>query len=190
MAYLGAGYNVVPLGTSALTTAIDANGNETAINLLNGDMFTFGSDTSLWRMGSYGAGTMSGMGDLVMWYQSHNCGFNAVTNTWNGRDDTGPCMVIAFTEGIGTNAPLIKTYMAASAAAGTTPTWVLVGTQDTTTGNITVAGAAAPVLGTITTVTSGAGSSTGTLTNAPAATNPTKWIPFNDAGVTRYIPAW
>lgn len=25
---------------------------------------------------------------------------------------------------------------------------------------------------------------------APAVGNPTKWIPFNDAGTTRYIPAW
>jgi hypothetical protein len=25
---------------------------------------------------------------------------------------------------------------------------------------------------------------------APASTNPTKWIPVNDNGTTRYIPAW
>lgn len=36
----------------------------------------------------------------------------------------------------------------------------------------------------------GAGAATGTLTNAPAATNPTKWIPIDDNGTTRYIPAW
>lgn len=30
----------------------------------------------------------------------------------------------------------------------------------------------------------------GTITNAPAAGNPTKWIPINDNGTTRYIPAW
>jgi len=57
-------------------------------------------------------------------------------------------------------------------------------------GNITIPGAAAPILTTVTTVTSGAAAAVGTLTNAPAAGNPTKWIPFNDAGVTRYIPAW
>lgn len=39
-------------------------------------------------------------------------------------------------------------------------------------------------------LTNGAGSSTATLTNAPAATNPTKWIPINDNGTTRFIPAW
>lgn len=57
-------------------------------------------------------------------------------------------------------------------------------------GNISVAGAAQPVLTTLTTVTTGAGSSAGTLANAPAVGNPTKWIPFNDAGTTRYFPAW
>ena len=38
--------------------------------------------------------------------------------------------------------------------------------------------------------TDGAGADTGTLTNAPAAGNPTKWIPIDDNGTTRYIPAW
>jgi len=38
--------------------------------------------------------------------------------------------------------------------------------------------------------TDGAAAALGTLTNAPAAGNPTKWIPINDNGTTRYIPAW
>jgi hypothetical protein len=39
-------------------------------------------------------------------------------------------------------------------------------------------------------LTNGAGSSTATLTNAPAAGNPTKWISINDGGTVRKIPAW
>ncbi len=39
-------------------------------------------------------------------------------------------------------------------------------------------------------LTNGAGSGAGTITNAPAAGNPTKWVPINDNGTTRYIPAW
>lgn len=39
-------------------------------------------------------------------------------------------------------------------------------------------------------LTDGAAAATGTLTNAPAAGNPTKWIPIDDNGTTRYIPAW
>ena len=36
----------------------------------------------------------------------------------------------------------------------------------------------------------GGASATATLTNAPVAGNPTKWVPINDNGTTRYIPAW
>jgi hypothetical protein len=39
-------------------------------------------------------------------------------------------------------------------------------------------------------LTNGAAANAGTLTNAPAVGNPTKWIPINDNGTTRYIPAW
>lgn len=43
---------------------------------------------------------------------------------------------------------------------------------------------------TATNFTNGAGVALGTLTNAPAAGNPTKWVPIDDNGTTRYIPAW
>jgi len=39
-------------------------------------------------------------------------------------------------------------------------------------------------------LTNGAAASLGTLTNAPAAGNPTKWVPINDNGTTRFIPCW
>ncbi len=39
-------------------------------------------------------------------------------------------------------------------------------------------------------LTNGAAAQAGTLLNAPAAGNPTKWVPINDNGTTRYIPAW
>lgn len=39
-------------------------------------------------------------------------------------------------------------------------------------------------------LTNGAAAALGTLTNAPAAGNPTKWVPINDNGTTRYVPAW
>lgn len=46
------------------------------------------------------------------------------------------------------------------------------------------------LIGTTTSYTNGAGANIGTLLNAPAAGNPTKWIPINDNGTTRFIPAW
>ena len=39
-------------------------------------------------------------------------------------------------------------------------------------------------------LSNGAAAAAGTLLNAPAAGNPTKWVPINDNGTTRYIPAW
>lgn len=48
----------------------------------------------------------------------------------------------------------------------------------------------ATLIQTKTAFTNGAAAAVGTLNNAPAAGNPTKWIPINDNGTTRFIPAW
>lgn len=39
-------------------------------------------------------------------------------------------------------------------------------------------------------LTDGSGANTASLTNSPVSGNPTKWIPIDDNGTTRYIPAW
>jgi hypothetical protein len=46
------------------------------------------------------------------------------------------------------------------------------------------------LLNTLYSMGNNAGVGLGTLTNAPAAGNPTKWIAINDAGISRYIPCW
>jgi len=46
------------------------------------------------------------------------------------------------------------------------------------------------LLFTLAALTNNSGAATGTLTNAPAAGNPTKWIKINDNGTVRSIPAW
>ena len=43
---------------------------------------------------------------------------------------------------------------------------------------------------TTTNLTNGAAAAAGTLLNAPAAGNPTKWVPIDDNGTIRYIPTW
>jgi hypothetical protein len=58
-----------------------------------------------------------------------------------------------------------------------------------TGGTVTLDGGAT-LIGTKSALTNGAAAAAGTLLNAPAAGNPTKWIAINDAGTTRYIPAW
>lgn len=61
---------------------------------------------------------------------------------------------------------------------------------------ITIAGAGGLILQSTTMLhssvsyTNGAAASIGTLTNAPAPGNPTKWIPIDDNGTTRFMPAW
>lgn len=59
----------------------------------------------------------------------------------------------------------------------------------TFTTKVTLPGAAT-LLFTTAALTNNAAGNVGTLNNAPAAGNPTKWIAINDAGTTRYIPAW
>ncbi len=39
-------------------------------------------------------------------------------------------------------------------------------------------------------LTNGAGANAATLTNSPVTGNPTKWVPIDDNGTTRYIPCW
>lgn len=46
------------------------------------------------------------------------------------------------------------------------------------------------LLATGVTLTNGAAAQVATMTNGPVAGNPTKWIPINDNGTTRYFPAW
>jgi lysophospholipase L1-like esterase len=56
--------------------------------------------------------------------------------------------------------------------------------------NGAISEASATMIATTTSFTNGSGSATATLTNGPAAGNPTKWIPISDNGTTRYVPAW
>lgn len=89
---------------------------------------------------------------------------------------------------VSSTTPITGAFRVGNDTAATT---VGIGAGNVTIGNILgVPGAAVPVLTTATTITSGAAAQVGTLTNSPTAGNPTKWIPINDAGVTRYFPAW
>lgn len=71
---------------------------------------------------------------------------------------------------------------------------VIVGTDPGGTDALRVGGAMTindtKLMTTKTNFTNGAAAAAGTLTNAPTVGNPTKWIPINDNGTTRYIPAW
>lgn len=64
--------------------------------------------------------------------------------------------------------------------------WVDSAGNDTTLG--TVAGQLAASTAQV--YSNNAAAAAGTLTNAPIAGNPTKWIPINDNGTIRNVPAW
>jgi hypothetical protein len=189
------------------TLATDASGNTTGLNNPAGGVFPMNStgmlpasgdqqvisrDTSPFREGSNSVLTSGALyalaGDLVMKYWSHNVGLDANGN-FLPRDDTGPCALMVFTEGVGTNAPIYKMYSCASGAAGTAPgTFNQVFAVDLTTGIMTLGNA--QLLATNVALTNNAAAQAATLTNGPTAGNPTKWIPINDNGTIRNIPAW
>lgn len=73
--------------------------------------------------------------------------------------------------------------------AGFTGTGLLVAQTSPTIITPTINGATT-LLKTSTTLANGAAAAAGTLLNAPAAGNPTKWVPIDDNGTTRYIPTW
>ncbi len=84
---------------------------------------------------------------------------------------------------LGSGAQLFAEFLAG--AAGTTSIFSF-----GNTGIFTKPGGAIPLITTSSAITTGAGASAGTITNAPSVGNPTKWVPINDNGVTRYLPAW
>lgn len=74
----------------------------------------------------------------------------------------------------------------ASVAGASVGTWTATGL--TVIGSLTIA--SSTMLATTTAFTNNAGAQAATMTNGPTAGNPTKWIPINDNGTTRNIPAW
>ena len=102
---------------------------------------------------------------------------NGANNPATGTIDTNLSRISAGIVGVGTGA-------AGSIAGGLRAATLAL------TGALTVPGVTTAALTSTGTFTSGAAAQVGTLTNAPAAGNPTTWIKIIDGGVTRYIPAW
>jgi hypothetical protein len=129
-------------GTQTQTIA-DPNSLNVVIGvpLPTGDQIVFSRDSSPFIEGSFSlfnTGTLAVLvGDYVMKYWSHNVALDANGN-FLGRNDTGPCALITFSEGIGTNAPIYAFWSCPSASAGVVPSgWVKVFSVDLTTGALT-----------------------------------------------------
>lgn len=125
------------------------------------------------------------------------------TPSFNGSNDSGFGVSGSYNSGTNTSTITLGAYGVNSGGpfssilnlVTTTTTSVntplsLVGNNAIFAGTVTVPGVTTPLLTTAAAITTGAGASAGTLLNAPAAGNPTKWFPINDNGTTRYVPAW
>lgn len=104
--------------------------------------------------------------------------------------------IITMTRAAGTAVALSRPLnMASSTASTSTTTGALVVTGGVGVGGrLNVGGAlevsSATLIKSNTTLTDGAAAAVGTLTNAPTAGNPTKWVLINDNGTIRKFPTW
>lgn len=83
---------------------------------------------------------------------------------------------------LGTNTAAVLTLSVAGGAS--------IGTSSDPGAGMLYTNAATFMIRTKTSYSNGAAAGAGTIANAPAAGNPTKWIPVDDNGTTRYVPAW
>jgi hypothetical protein len=170
---LAIGYqSLVSLNGGSGNTAIGAN---TLVNLPTGSFNVAIGQSALSGLGVVAGGSDNlAIGRFALSNMQSGSGVTAM-GEWRGAASVSN--VIALSYGSNPGSPALDyNYTNSSAWTFAAPVYV--------------PGAANPVLSTTSAVTSGAGASAGTLTNAPAAGNPTKWIPFNDNGTTRYFPAW
>lgn len=110
-------------------------------------------------------------------------------------------LMLADTDWSGSNKGTYHLWSGTSAASTTRTTWMqlksaalILGTDPGGTDMVRIGGALTvndtKLLTSKTTLTDFAAAAAGTLTNAPTAGNPTKWVSINDNGTVRKIPTW
>lgn len=126
--------------------------------------------------------TMQGYGyDGTSWISTPNAVYSLVTDgLWSGTNRGTYHLWSATANGATASGEVMRLQ------SGN----LLIGTTTNITGAGGIAINSATMITTRTSFTNGAAAALGTLTNAPTAGNPTKWIPINDNGTTRYLPAW
>jgi hypothetical protein len=104
---------------------------------------------------------------------------SGVNTTINGSRSTGAGTsgdIIFQTGGTGAGATAQNALVAALTIKGAT--------------QLVYTNSATQILGSKTTITGGSTGNVPTLSAGPVTGNPTKWLPYDDNGTTRYIPAW
>jgi hypothetical protein len=163
------GISNTAVGDSALTVLSTGNSNA-AFGISTLEANTTGGNNS--ALGSFALRTnISGSGNVGVGYfaGAYETGSNALYIDNQNRTNTA---------GDKAGAIIYGTFNA-------TPS------SQTITFNVgTITHGSTTLMATSVALTNGAAAQTGTLTNAPTAGNPTKWVPINDNGTTRYVPAW
>ncbi len=147
----------------------------------------------IFSRGTLGTPAAAQSGDIASW---HDVYINTGSNNFNSLG--GWRFVVAGVPAAGTSAPG-EWRLAITPSGSVTPADILavnslglttVGSIFAISGGSFVGSNAAQLIASSVTMNNGAGANTGTLLNAPAAGNPTKWIAINDNGTIRYVPSW
>jgi hypothetical protein len=184
-------------GTAALSgAAMRGIRSELNMNSGAGTLANYvGSDISITLFGStvltnafgFVTTTFGGTGTVDTWTSFFADDTTATTNTYGFRSalNSGTGKFAFFAGGTANNAFVGNVRIGSTV----TPTAALdVTGAGVFSGGVTVG--STTLLTSSVALTNGAGALVGTLTNSPITGNPTKWIPINDNGTTRYIPAW
>ncbi len=181
----------------AVPTINATNASVVYTNLANvyisGDVATTGNASATNSYGLWNAGKTRLDGTVRLGSSSGT----TLTDTFGAFSLTGGAGNMTIIGGTGASRTVtIQTTTSGSAA---TTALALDATQGATFANnitlqgtaiITKPGGTIPIFTTNTAITDNAGAGLGTLTNAPSAGNPTKWVRFNDNGTVRSFPAW
>lgn len=191
-----------PTATGAIgigTTVTNTLGNLNRLQVAGIDQATGSVGVSEWsadalgarieggksRGAAIGTNTIVQSGDIVFTttgYGATGSGFQECASWEMGIDGT---------PGASNDMPGFHKFYTTPDGSGTRTLALKLGQDQKATFSSTItAVGGATFLTTSTALTNGAGVGLGTLTNAPAAGDPTKWIGINDNGTTRYVPAW
>lgn len=175
---IGNANNLQVQGTSAAT-------NSAGISAWSADALGARIEGGKSRGAAIGTNTIVQNGDVVFTttgYGATGSGFQECASWEMGIDGT---------PGASNDMPGFHKFYTTPDGSGTRTLALKIGQDQKATfsSTITVVGGASFIT-TSTALTNGAGVGLGTLTNAPAAGDPTKWVGINDNGTTRYIPAW
>ena len=160
-------FTVTSTGASSFIVATDTGTAATAGFIANGDATGF----STYKY------QLAGVNKLQHYFTGTSWTFNDIVNNWN------PIVYTA-----GATAAGVFTFAGTLAATSSTAASVKFAGGVAINAGLWIS--SATMISTSTSFTNGAAANVGTLSNAPAVGNPTKWIPINDNGTTRYIPAW